>query len=87
MIVIVPKSKLQLIVAPDLLACRERLLVCLATTEGRLVIMGLAQYCLTIHRSGALDPAHRTAPGSASPGYVRTLVRPSGRTSVHILRG
>jgi hypothetical protein len=50
MIVIIPTSKLKSIIPPDVLACRERWLVCLTHDDGSIAVMGLAHYCETMRR-------------------------------------
>ena len=96
MIVIIPAAKLQSIVHPNLLTYTERWLVCLTNPEGRMVIMGLTRYCLTIARKGgngrAIGPVPHGLPCSVHPQQahgrtlVRTDVRPSVRTPSARLR-
>lgn len=90
MILIIPAAKLQSIVPPDLLTCTERWLVCLTNDEGRVVIMGLTRYCLTIGRKGGgngrtIEPVPHVLPcvAHALQASGRTLVRTDGRLSVH----
>src|SRR5690348_8786976 len=69
MILIIPASKLQSIVCPDVPKYSEQLFVCLTDDEGVMVIMGLTQYCLCI-RGRKL--AHRRTIGSARHALTPT---------------